>query len=575
MADERAHSRVVDPRLYRLAFVPALAALVVVMFSLEGIPAAIDPVTPTGAFDSESAAASARQVARLAPEREAGTPGDAGVADLVADRFREIPAGSVSEQLFETDADGDAVEARNVLLTLPGDAERTVLILANRTAADGPGAASSAAATGVLLEVADALGVAGHESTYVLASTAAGPAGARELIAALPERDSVEAAIVISQPGAPQRREPHTLSSSVSARSGSVQLRRTAEAAIEAQTNEPAGDPGWFTQLARLAFPSGIGEQAVLIADGIDAVAVSAAGERPLPAEEDGPEDLSVQNIDAFGRSTHFLVGAIDIAPPLDHGPATYVEGAENLLPGWTLAALALALLLPALAAAVDAAARVSRRDGELVAALGWAAAWSLPFVGALAVLYALALAGVVPRPEFPFDPGLYPVGLRLAVTVVLMLAALAASVWALRRFRVTGAGAPPGSVAAVGLVAALAGVGLWLANPYLSLLAAPAAHVWLLADRREGRSGAALIAVVALLCLMPTVAALAAVGRALELGADAPWTFTLMIADGQIGLATTVAGCFAAGALVASVVLAAARGGRLPATPGERSGRA
>jgi hypothetical protein len=561
-------SRTSDPRLYRISFVPALAALVVLMFSLEGIPGAIEPVTPTGAFEGDRAVAAARQIARLAPERPAGSEGDEAVAGLVEERFGQIPAGTISEQRFEATVEDDEVETRNVLLTLPGDAARTVVVLAGRTQERGPGAASSAAATAVLLELAAALGVSGHESTYVLASTAGGAAGARELLAGLPERDSIEAAIAISQPGASDPREPFAVTTSTTTQSGSVQLRRTAERAIESQTGRVSGVPSWFSQLARLAFPSGLGEQAPLVGDGIDAIAVSAAGEPPLPEADDGPEDLSPEAVDGFGRSAHFLVGAVDIAPELDHGPPTYVEGADNLVPGWTLAALGLALLLPALVAAIDACARAARRGGELIGAISWAAARSLPFVGGLAALYGLAFAALIPRPDFPFDPELYSAGARFAVAAVLIVGAAAASAYALRRLRVTAARAPAGSVAATGLVSAVACLVIWIANPYLALLVAPAAHVWLLADRRRGRLTAAIIAAFAILAVLPAIAAVVAVADALDLGGDAPWTLALMVADGQIGLPVAAALCFVAGGLVAAFVLAADDRGRLPAPP-------
>ena len=70
----------------------------------------------------------ARRAARHARSRPrspiAGreAPGDAAAADLVADRFDEIATGAVSEQRFEAYLDGDDVELRNVLLTLPGEA---------------------------------------------------------------------------------------------------------------------------------------------------------------------------------------------------------------------------------------------------------------------------------------------------------------------------------------------------------------------------------------------------------------------------------------------------------------------
>ena len=96
----------------------------------------------------------------------------------------------------------------------------------------------------------------------------------------------------------------------------------------------------------------------------------------------------------------------------------------------------------------------------------------------------------------------------------------------------------------------------LWLANPYLALLLVPAAHVWLLAAGRPGAAGRAVRALVAVAAWVPAIAAAAAVAGALELGAAAPWTMTLMVADGQIGLGVTLPFCFLAGGLAGTLVL-------------------
>ena len=549
----------VNMRLYRLAFLPTLAAIVTIMFSLEGAPTALEPATPPATFDGKRAANQARQIVAAAPQRPPGSSGDEAVADLVADRFSEIAAGSVTEQGFEADFEGADVSLRNVLLTLPGDPARTIVVLAGRDSARGPGAASSAAATGVLLELANALGLAGHEKTFVLASTsgtAAGAAGARELLEGLPERDSVEAVIVISQPGASEPRAPFVVTSSSGRSSGPLRLARTAELAVATQAEERAERPSPFTQLARLAIPSGIGDQAPLIADGLDAVAISSAGERPLAEADDGLEHLSTASVDAFGRAIQSTVDALDTAGPADELPNPRLELSDNLVPGWTLALLALALILPAAVAAVDACARAVRGGADLGASLAWAVARGLPFLGALLALYGLALVGALPHPPFPFDPGLYQLGGRAAVVLSLVLAAGIATAVLLRRRGVRASAAPDATVAALGLVAAAAGSVLWLTNPYLALLAAPLAHLWLLATRPPGAPRTVASIVLGALACLPVIAALVAVATALELGAGAPWTLTIMVADGQVKLLTMLASCFLAGGALGAVAL-------------------
>jgi hypothetical protein len=557
----------VDLRLYRLAFAPAVVAVIVLMFSLGGVPAPIAEPVPAGTYQGDAAAAAARQLMRLAPERPAGSAGDNAAADFVAERFRQVSGAAVSEQQFDAEVDGGDVTARNVLLTLPGDPSRTILVIAERDSPRGPGAASSAAATGALVELAGSLrGVPGQAATYVLASTSAGAAGAQTVVDALTERGAVEAVVVLFQPGAGQPSQPHLVTSSSGERTASIQLRRTAAQAIDDQVGATPDHPSAFESLARLAIPSGIGDQAPLIAEGVDAVAISSAGERPLAPSADGPDDLSAETLDGFGRAAQVLVGELDLAGELEHGPSTYVEIGDNLIPGWSLSLLALCLLLPALVAAVDGCARASRRGHPLPPALVWAAARSMPAIGALAILYGLALVGIVPRPPFPFDPGLHPIGARAIVSIVLVVAAALGSSVLLRVLRIRGVTAPPGSAPALGLLTTVAGLALWLANPYLALLAVPVAHLWVLADGGPRRRRGLGVVLAAAIACIPVIAALTAVTRALELGADAPWTLMIMVGDGQLGLAMMASACFLVGGLLGAVALAAAPRRDLPA---------
>jgi hypothetical protein len=557
----------VDLRLYRIAWLPVLLAVVVLMFSLEGAPEPIEPVAPPGTFEPDRAARQAREIVSAAPAREPGSDGDAAIAGLVANRLEDIRAGATTEQRFDGSFDGDDVELTNVLLTLPGDSERTIVVLAPRDAATGPGAASSAAATGILIELANVLGVAGHEKTIVFASTSGGAQGAEELLANLPESDTVEAVIAIYQPGAVERRPPFVLTGSTGETSAPVQLERTAELAVETQAQETSSHPSGLAQLAHLAIPSGLGPQAPLIAAGFDAVAISSAGERPLPATEDGLEDLSQEAIDAFGRAAQLTIGAVDVSlTELEHGPGTHLELGDNLVPGWTLALLALTLLLPTAVAAVDGCARGARHRQRLGGGLAWAAARALPLLGALAIVYLLAIFGAVPSPPFPFDPGLYEAGGRAVVAFTLALIAAAASALLLRRLGVTARRSPDSALPALGAVAVIAALIVWLANPYLALLVAAAAHVWLIAVGAPSATRRAGVLVGAALSCLPLVLALVAISSDLELGATAPWTFTLMLADGQIGFVVAVAGCFLGGALLGTAALALRRPEPVPA---------
>lgn len=364
---------------------------------------------------------------------------------------------------------------------------------------------------------------------------------------------------MISQPGAAAPRQPYVVASATSERSPPVQLQRTADLAVETQVGTPPRAPSAFAELARLAFPSGLGPQAPLIADGVDAVAISSAGEAPLEPSSDQVDDLSAQTLDGFGRAVQSSIGAADAAAGLDRGPTAYVGVADNLVPGWSLALLALALILPAAVAAIDGCARAARRSQPIGAAITWAAARALPLLGGLAILYGLAVVGLIPRPDYPFDPRSEPVGARAIVALSLIAIAAAASALVGHRLRTGAAAATESAPVALGAIAAAGCLAIWLANPYLGLLVAPAAHVWLLAER-GGVAGFAASAVAAIVAMLPGLLALGSVAGALELGADAPWTYALMIADGQIGLGVAAPACFVIGSLAGAIAASARR---------------
>ncbi len=114
-----------------------------------------------------------------------------------------------------------------MILTLPGESERQVMLFAHRDSPEGPGYASSAAATATLVEAAESFGGSRHSKTLVFVSTSGGSdgaSGARAFVEDYPERELIDGAIVVEQPGASRPSPPHVLPWSVDARSTSIQL---------------------------------------------------------------------------------------------------------------------------------------------------------------------------------------------------------------------------------------------------------------------------------------------------------------------------------------------------------------
>jgi hypothetical protein len=554
---------VVDLRLYRVAFLPALVALVALLFSLQSLPQALSPLVSPATFDPSAAAGITRQIVKRAPVRTPGNPGDSTIADMVARAFGQVRGGEVIDQRFDGDFNGDTASMRNVVLRLHGVSDHIVALIAPRDTASGPGATSSAAATAALIELASDLGSSRHAKTILLASTdgsSAGAAGAKELASELLPSDKVDGVIVLSAAGAAQLQAPYLIDTSDGPNRTSVQLERTAERALHDQAAVSVHRPGALGQLADLAIPFGLGEQAPLIDRGIPAVALSTSGERPLPAAADGLDSLSPPRLAAFAQAAYDAVLSLDSQPSLEPSPDSYIELGGNLIPGWAISLLALGLILPALVAAVDGLARAARQ-GEAAAALAWAAPRSVPLIAALALLYLLAFIGIVTRPAFPFDPATIRLGAG-EVAIVALLAAAGFAAW-----RRLGAGGVPATLdreagaTAAGLILVVSVLIIWLANPYLGLLAVPVAHAWIPRARAERRlarlrTGAAIVLAAAPVCL-----AIASVASRLDMGASLPWQALVMVGDGGVPLLIAFAGCLAVGSLTALLVVSSPPG--------------
>src|SRR4051795_7140882 len=79
---ERGEARkVIEPRIYRAAFLPALLALVLVAFSLVTAPRAVPQGLAADAlFEGTGAVGMVRDIVRTTPDRRVGGPGGAPVA---------------------------------------------------------------------------------------------------------------------------------------------------------------------------------------------------------------------------------------------------------------------------------------------------------------------------------------------------------------------------------------------------------------------------------------------------------------------------------------------------------------
>ena len=553
----------IEPRIYRAAFVPALVALVLTMFSFESRPRPLPQgLAADVLFDGRQAAQLAADIAEDQPDRRAGRPGDRATAALVAESFRQ--------RGFRVERQGFSHAGRdleNVIARRAGRSRSQIVIVAARDAAVVPEAPGSAADTAALLQLARVFQGRAARKTLVLASvdgSTLGEVGTAKLVDELGPEGLIDAVLVVSDLGSRTRHGSFVQAWSNNPGRAGIGLARTVAESIRQELDQPVEGTGVLGQLAHLSFPIGIGSQGVLLEDGFDSVRISGSGD--LPPEGEGPVDtVDEDRLGTLGRATLRTVTAIDQDGRPRHGPESYVLAVSQVLPGWVLALLGGTLLLPVLVASVDAFARARRRELPVVPWLRWVGAWTAPFLGGFALAELLALTGATPTPPpAPVPPADLPLD-GPALAVLGGVAAAMALAFALARLLAARPDASlrmpvePGAGVALALALSVAALLLWLVNPYAGLLAAPAAHLWMLAVlmRPVPRRRTRIVMIV--LGLVPAL--LVTLYYLVTLSMDpleGAWYLLLLVTGHSVGLVTTLVACVMLGVLggTAEIVL-------------------
>jgi hypothetical protein len=386
----------------------------------------------------------------------------------------------------------------------------------------------------------------------------------------------VVAVVAISNLASPHSRGPLVIGWSNDARRGSIGLERTAAASLRFELGQVPSQATPPAQLLRLAFPIGVGAQGVLLERGIDALRISGSGETDPPFDDTQLDDVDVNRYGELGRGVIRLVTALDAsAEAPEHGPRSYITLAGRAMPGWAISVLALALIVPALIAAVDAFARVRRRRQPVAPWVWWLVAGILPFAIGLALAAFLSVVGVATNaPPAPLDPRQAELDSGAIVALSLVAASIAIA-WLLLRSRVIRragrlpAPAAPGAACVVSLAFVVAALGMWVLNPYMALMAVPALHCWMVATQTELRPRTAVVLVGA--GLLPAV--VLGLFYLVRLGLDplhGVWYLSLLVTGGHVGVPTALLGCAVLGifASVAAIVRARAKAGIGVPTP-------
>jgi hypothetical protein len=560
---------VLDLRVYRAAFLPALVALFVAAFSLEDRPApAVSPLEADAfagdrAFGRGELRNSLTELARSFPARRPGSAGDHALADRVARTLAKPDRSGRPAFRVTRERTG---EVETVVGLRPGLSSRRIVVLSHRDARGRPGLAELSG-TAAMLELARLFRARDLRKTLVLVSTSGatdGFTGARawaEGAAGSP----VEAVLVLGDLAGARIAKPYVVPWSQGSGPVSLTLQRTVENAVRAEVGGPPGGARAAAQWIRRALPSTVSEQGVIAEASLPAVLIGASGERgPAPAAE-----VRAERLDEFGRAALRAVTAIDAAAPahdeladpaFSGGPHGIVT-MRNVLPDWAVRLLVGTLLLPAWLTALDGFFRVRRRRLKVAPWFGWLAAAGLPVL--LAWLWArlLGLVGALDVPAAPVLP-LPPfewAGAVAAGSVALVAALGWFGVRPLLLARVGERGSPAaGSLAATtGAALAMLAALVWVVNPYAAALLLPAVHLWLFAaapqTRLRGWAGVAALAAG----LLPLAFVALYYGLALRLGPhELAWSALLGAASGRLSLmlalwAAVVTACLAGLVLV------------------------
>ena len=564
----------IEPRIYRVAFAPAVLAVVLVMFSLQSSPRALEQGLPADVvFEGAAAQTQAQRIVDAAPDRRAGTAGDRRAARLVAEAFRQS-GFTVEVDRFEHEEE----ELVNVVGRRAGESGRQIVVVADRDASGVPDAAGSASDTAALLQLARVFQGRPSEKTLVLASvdgSSLGQVGATRLMRSLPDPDQVDGIVTVSELGYGGNDPPAVIGWSTDTDRASQRLQRTAVASVREETGTVAPATGMLGQVGRLSFPLGIGAQGVLLGGGYDAVRIAGGGEREDTSGTTG-DAVDRDRLGTLGRVMLRTVNALDGAVRDPGRPSAYVTVAGQVMPGWVLAVLGLTLIFPALVASVDAFARVRRRRSPVTPWLAWLAAGTFAFVLGIGLAHLLDLVGAVDPPAAPVAPDLVPLDAG-ALAVMAGVVIVVVGAWVGLRRAVVAADpdlatpSAPGAAVVLSLAMTIGLVVLWLVNPFSALIMVPALHLWMLATLVDPAPGKRTrLALVAGGLVLP---ALLVLYQLLVLGLNplaGAWYLLLLVTGGHISVVSSLLGCLFVGVLGGVIAVARSTPPAAPRPPRE-----
>jgi hypothetical protein len=557
----------VNPRIYRAAFLPVFVAVVLLAFSFRSEPSPLTTALAPAAFNGQSAFSRLTSLATHYPNRSPGSPGDNGVANQVAGILGPHGYGlTVHDTWSEADTIDGTRQIETVIAEQAGASSGRIVVVASRDAlakgapANLKGAPASLSGTATMIELARVLAGRTLSRTVEFISTSGsiGLAGATHIAGTL--GGPIDAVIVLGDVAGKGVTEPVVVPWSEGENIAPLLLRNTAAAAVRGQADIHPGGADLEAQFARLALPLTLSDQGPFNARGIPAVLLSRAGE--LVPGAGAP--VSESALAGFGRAALQTISALDGGPSIPP-PSAYLEYRNMSVPAWPIRLLVLALILPVLCAAIDGFARARRRGHRVGRWVGWVLATALPFALASLFVVALGATGLIDiTVPGPVGAGAVPVHLGAALEIAAAVLVLALAMFPIRAIilrwiGVEGKPTEAGAAAAVLLVMCAISLAIWVMNPFAAALIVPALHLWMWIVEPDVRLRSPVSIALLLVGLVPMALVILYYASQFDLGpVGVLWSGVLLIAGGGLGMPALLEWSVVAGCAVSVVVIGA-----------------
>ena len=325
-----------DPRVYRAAFIPAAFALIVAAFSLleppRGSSTSLAPDAFVGARAFAGPGTGLQPLAGAYPQRRPGSAGDTGVADRVIGAFRTAGFETIIRR-FSANTPVGRRRMRDVIGVRPGVSNRRIVVLAHRDSLHSP-ATADLSGTAALAELARVFTGRTLRKTLVLVSTSGGSGGNAGAAAwARAPGGPVDAVVVLGDLASPRVRGPLIVRWSNALGVAPVGLERTVAQSLGLETGRRVPQAGLASQFARLAVPLTLSEQGEVQAHGLPAVLLTVAGERGPGASA----AVSQDRLQEMGRTVLRTISALDGRTEPISGPRAEVFLSRKLVPAWAI----------------------------------------------------------------------------------------------------------------------------------------------------------------------------------------------------------------------------------------------